>query len=517
MKKLIATLLALMMVAAACGSDGDGTVSPEPSAAPPTETAGEGDVPETEPEDDSPSSTVDDEAGDDAGDEAAEPVSDDEGDEPAPDNEAAEPAPNDEPEEEPAPAPFMNPGECAEGELTDSATGVTADTIKVGIQQTDFKQLAELGIFDSVRGDLLEVANALFAELNENGGICGRMVEAVTAYNLPFGSESALASCISLTEDERVFAVIGDYSGSGGTEAGNRCVAEAHNTALIGANFSSQDQEAVSVPWINAGLSRARSYEVLVAVLEAEGRLDDFGNVAVHTDVDTARLVDEYLVPALEAAGVEIAQRTIVDAPPGDVQAGITQWQTFLELYRGDDISSVFMAGDIVLGVEQLIQSGLDVQVFTTNSGRLRAGLRDSSDPAAITGISLGGPMYGPEGDERFQQCTRIFTERTGIEIVPTDQLPEDETDWFIVMGAACTRIDMFVQVAAAAGPDLNNETLQAAIDSLGPIALPNQPFGSFGPGKYDAQDGVALIQYDSSIGEDGDFVNISDLVNTAG
>lgn len=512
MKKLIATLLALMMVAAACGGGGNGTASPEPSAAPPTEDAGEGDVPETEPEDDPPSSTIDDELDD----EAAEPVSDDEDDESVPDDEAAQPVP-DEPEAAPGPAPFMNPGECAEGELTDSATGVTASTIKVGIQQTDFEQLAELGIFDSVRGDLLEVADALFAELNENGGICGRMVEAVTAYNLPFGSESALASCISLTEDEQVFAVIGDYSGSGGTEAGNRCVAEAHNTPLIGANFSSRDQDAVSVPWINAGLSRERSYEVLVAVLQAEGRLDDLGNVAVHSDVDTARLVEEHLVPALEAAGVEIAQRTIVDAPPGDVQAGITQWQTFLELYRGDDISAVFMAGDIVLGVEQLIQSGLDVEVFTTNSGRLRAGLRDSSDPAAITGISLGGPMYGPEGDERFQECTRIFTERTGIEIVPTDQLPEDETDWFIVMGAACTRIDMFVQVAAAAGPDLNNETLQAAIDNLGPIALPNQPFGSFGPGKYDAQDGVALIQYDPSIGEDGDFVNISDLVNTAG
>lgn len=513
MKKLIATLLALMMVAAACGGDGNGTAGPEPSAAPSTEDAGEDNTSETEPENDAPSPAVDDEPDDDAG----QPVADDNAGQPVADDDAGEPVADDEPEEEPAPAPFMNPGECAEGELTDSAPGVTAATIKVGIQQTDFARLAELGIFDSLRGDLLEVSNALFAELNENGGICGRMVEAVTAYNLPFGSETALASCISLTEDEQVFAVIGDYSGSAGTDAGNRCVAEAHNTALIGANFSSQDQDAVSVPWINAGLSRERSYEVLVAALEANGWLDDLGNVAVHTDIDTARLVDEYLVPALEAAGVEIAQRTIVDAPPGDVQAGITQWQTFLELYRGSDISAVFMEGDIVLGVEQLIQSGLGVDAFTTNAGQLRAGLRDSSDPAAITATSLGGPMYGPEGDERFQECTRIFTERTGIELVPTDQLPEGETDWFIVMGAVCTRIDMFVQVAAAAGPDLNNETLQAAIDNLGPIVLPNQPFGSFGPGKYDAQDGVALIQYDPAIGEDGDFVNISDLVNTAG
>ena len=74
------------------------------------------------------------------------------------------------------------------------------------------------------------------------------------------------------------------------------------------------------------------------------------------------------------------------------------------------------------------------------------------------------------------------------------------------------------MQLAAAAGPNLTNETLQAAIDGFGPIELPNEAFASLGVGKYDARDGVVLMKWDPEAGAEddaGDFVVFSDLIDT--
>ena len=95
--------------------------------------------------------------------------------------------------------------------------------------------------------------------------------------------------------------------------------------------------------------------------------------------------------------------------------------------------------------------------------------------------------------------------------------MPEDETDWHSPVVGLCPRFDLFVQVAAAAGPNLSNETLQAAIDGFGSIELPGEAFASLGPGKYDARDGVVLLRWDPEAENGtGGFVAASELIDTA-
>lgn len=411
--------------------------------------------------------------------------------------------------------PLFQPNCPGDGDLSDSATGVTATTIKLGIAQSDWAELANLGLAQVNRGERGEVAEALLAELNENGGICGRTVEFVQAYNLPFGTETALASCLELTQDEQVFAVIGGYGGQG-TQAANLCVTEAQDTALVGANFTQSERDQATAPWVTTDLGTDRRAATLVAAIEAEGLLDQFANVAVHSDIDSQATVDETLVPALEAAGVNVVERTVLDVPPGDVQAGIPAWRTFLELYRSKQVDAVFLEGDVAFAFEQLVQSGLDVTVFASNQSALSSAFDQSSDRNALTGISLESPFEHENRNDRMDECWNVFTRRTGIEIVGPSDLPDDEINWYTPVSVMCRNLDLFVQLAAAAGPELTNETLQAAIDGFGPIELPNQAFASFGDGKYDAQDGVVLTQFDPSAGIEGDFVPISDIIDTA-
>ena len=510
MKKLLIFFAVFALLAAACGG---GDSSDEGGAAtdvPPPTQAAEAPIPQDggasedtaiSDGDDAPESTGDD-AVDDAPEDKASP-------EPADDALSGE-------EMAAIADPIFQPTCRGEGELSATATGVTADTIKVGAPQIDYAELGSMGLVQIDRGDNEVILQALAQEVNDNGGICGRMVETVTYKFLPFGTNTSLAGCAYFTEDEKVFAVLGSFIR---VPAGNICVTETHGTALIGAPFTAEDRARANAPWVHLEIATDRALEVFVTALDKAGLLADLGNVAVHSGAARAELVDDVLVSALEAAGVEVAERTVIDVPAGDTQAGSAVWRTFVEIYRNADINTVFIDGDNIFGVEQLIQGGLDVTLFNAERTTFTFGLQDSSDPSYFEAYTLGSPYAGDENNQRMQSCIDAFERQTGIEVIPTEQLSEDETDWFIPVRGFCRVFDLFVQLAAAAGPNLTNETLQAAIDSFGPIELPNEAFASLRAGKYDARDGVVLMQWDPEAGDDGrgEFVVISDLIDTAG
>ena len=411
------------------------------------------------------------------------------------------------------PDPIFQPTCGGEGELGATATGVTADTIKIGAPQVDYEELGNLGLAQIKRGSFDVVLQALAEELNENGGICGRMVESVTFDFLPFGTDTSLAGCVYFTEDENVFAVLGGF---GRVSAGNFCVAETHSTALFGAPFTAEDLARANAPWVNLQIASDRSLEVFVTVLDRVGLLADVGNVAVHSDAQRQARVDNVLVPALESAGVNIVERTVLDVPPGDTQAAASVWRTFLEIYRNAGVDSVFLEGD-TLAIGQLIQGGLNVDLFTTDVTPVSFSLRETGDPGYFDAYALGGPFVAGEYNQRMKDCIDTFERRSGIDVVQSSEVPEDETDWHSPVVGLCPRFDLFVQVAAAAGPNLSNETLQAAIDGFGSIELPGEAFASLGPGKYDARDGVVLLRWDPEAENGtGGFVAASELIDTA-
>ena len=508
MKRLLIFVAVFALLVGACGGgdsgneDGAAPEAPPPTQAaetPASDGAGAAEDTATSDSDDTPESS-----GDAVEDEATD--------------ETASQEPSDDPllgEEEAAVSdPIFQPTCGGEGELSATATGVTADTIKIGAPQIDYAELGSLGLVQVDRGDNEVILQALAQEVNDNGGICGRKVETVTYKFLPFGTDTSLAGCVYFTEDEGVFAVLGSFIR---VPAGNICVTETYATALIGAPFTTEDRARANAPWVYLEIATDRALEVFVTALDKAGLLADLGNVAVHSGAGRAELVDNVLVPALEAAGVEIAERTVIDVPAGDTQAGAAVWRTFAEIYRNADINTVFIDGDNVFGVEQLIQNGLEVKLFNAERATFTFGLQDSSDPGYFEAYTLGSPFAGDENNQRMEDCIDAFERQSGIEVIPTEQLPEDETDWFIPVRGFCRVFDLFVQLAAVAGPNLTNETLQAAIDGFGPIELPNEAFASLSAGKYDARDGVVLMKWDPEAGDDGrgDFVVISDLIDT--
>src|SRR5664279_2185362 len=109
------------------------------------------------------------------------------------------------------------------------AVGVTSKTIKVGVVLVDYGCVKQF--VDSIRVKQQQVYEAYISDINAKGGIAGRKIVAVYDSYCPIGSAGPLAVCTKLTDDEKVFAVIGtfvDFSGDAQT-----CVANQHKRVLM--------------------------------------------------------------------------------------------------------------------------------------------------------------------------------------------------------------------------------------------------------------------------------------------
>jgi hypothetical protein len=91
--------------------------------------------------------------------------------------------------------------------LTASFRGVTATSIKIGIVTIDYTCIKQFVNF--TEGNEPAIAQVLIDQLNAHGGILGRKVVAVYRSICPIGNAQSLDACTSLTEDEKVFAVMG--------------------------------------------------------------------------------------------------------------------------------------------------------------------------------------------------------------------------------------------------------------------------------------------------------------------
>ena len=85
--------------------------------------------------------------------------------------------------------------------------------------------------------------------------------------------------------------------------------------------------------------------------------------------------------------------------------------------------------------------------------------------------------------------------------IHPND-VPDGEPNHVVGLGNVCRALTIFVAVAEAAGPNLNNETFQAAMDNLGEFVLPGFGPASLSEGKYGAQDDLRMWVYDPDTAE---------------
>ena len=398
--------------------------------------------------------------------------------------------------------------------LTASFRGVTATTIKLGIVNIDYTCIKQF--VDYNFGNQAAIDQVFIDDLNAHGGILGRKVVPVYKGICPIGNTTSLAVCTSLTDDEKVFAVMGLlYDTSGDADL---CVSRDHQTVLI--SFLPRQKfisEAPPALLLSTDITTERLATVLFNLLKSQGTLTG-KKVTTLTDTSTADEVTGVIKPELDSMGLAQGSPAVLAIAGSDTSAAQSQLSAFIEKWKAEGVDAIWLAGADASGkqfVEKIKAAMPNVLLLAdTFPGAQQAGQDETTagkKPNPYDGMLSATGLTDDEQwqSASLQSCVKTYEAGSGQQVVSPDDLkpgPDGVRSrvWAAVRDM-CNELDMFVAIATKAGPNLTNDTWRQAADSIGEIHQVD-PYASIRAGKYDATDAFRLVVFDSTFGTKGDF-----------
>ncbi len=403
-------------------------------------------------------------------------------------------------------------------ELTASWRGVTEDTIYVGASMLDFALLVELGFSPAGWGDQAGIWDALIDDLNDRGGINGRMVDIISEFYSPLDAADAERVCAILHQDNETFANLGGFVGPAGSA--DPCVPGTNNTIMVGGEIGSAEELAqANVAWFHTGptveFQTINLFNLLVQTGKADGaKVFTMGGAAAADE-------EAFVIEQLEARDIEVVGSALIEAPDGDTIAQDNEMAVAFERFNASGANTLMVFGTPSAYIRGAGAAGLtgEIAIWSNDSGglgNLGATIVDKSI-ADGTLVSTGPTDEEIWNDQAFQdQCVAPVQERMPEADFrnPLEYTPEED-NWFNALRRYCHALAIFETIATAAGPDLTPETFEAA--AYGPAGSDFQVPGigpaSLAPDKRGAQDGVRLSVYDSTSG-DGGIVGLTEVLD---
>ena len=398
--------------------------------------------------------------------------------------------------------------------LTASFRGVTATSIKIGVVTIDYTCIKQFVNYNN--GNEPEIAQALIADLNAHGGILGRKVVAVYRSICPIGNAQSLGVCTTLTEDEKVFAVMGLlFDASGDVDL---CVSRDHQTILE--TFLPRQQFISQAPpalMISTDITTERLATVLFHLVKAQGALTG-KKVATLTDNNTVEEVKTVVKPALDSLGLAQGSAGVLTINGSDTATPQAQLDSYIEKWKGERVDAIWLAGTNVSGtqyVETIRAQMPNVLLLADSFAPAQQAAQDETAAGkkpnpyegmlSATGLTNSEQWQSP----RLQQCVKTYEAASGQTVIGPDDLKPGPDGIRVEVWAGvqdiCNELGLFEQIADRAGPDLTNDTWRQAADTIGEVQLID-PYASIHAGKYDADDSFRLVVFDSTYGPKGGF-----------
>ena len=382
--------------------------------------------------------------------------------------------------------------------------GLTEDTIRVGVIGADFGSLAEAGLAPDL-GDQEKIVRSVVEEINANGGIGGRQIEArVRLIDVVTDPSSGQAACIEMTQDFGSFAVI--IAPAVGRET-TRCVAVTNETLTVGATgFDADLYEEANGRLFTAGtdtsMSTNRQYAGWAEAMDAEGVLDGktIGVVTAEQSPEFVAAAEDALVPTLEELGHEVAVNVVLPCPEGDRDCD--QHEAAAQQMKSAGVDFVFMAAANLTG-PTFVQAAENLDYaptwaangnqVTDTVSQFFESVKDAWDGAIGTST-----VFALEEDltDAAHACNETIAERSGEEYEPG-------SDAFGFAAASC----LLIRLLDRAGDEidageLDQEAMIREIESVGEIALNAGPPGTLSADKHDAGDHLFVADYSAEAGE---------------
>ncbi|WP_436776380.1 hypothetical protein [Yinghuangia sp. YIM S09857] len=358
------------------------------------------------------------------------------------------------------------------------APGVTADSIKIGIAYPDYAGVKAFVNID--QGDFEDTYKALIDKINATGGVQGRKLVPVFGKINLVSPAAAQETCVKLTQEEKVFAVL--YSGPGNEQAA--CYLQTGRTAVIGGPMHAGMYAQAQAPWFsfldqgNAG----EAVEAFAARGDLAGR-----KVAVGAVATDQMQVEQLVMPALKAAGVTPVTTGYIAANASDPAAFSQQAGVLFQKAQTAGADTLLTVG----GGAQLIPQYLEKtawrprQMFTvppdgylTTKGQHDfSTLKDAVTAAPLTDFS----------DPALTACADTVTQANPAlagKLVDPATVPSGQPTPGASMAAACRTLALFTAIAEKAGKNLDYPSFQQAGFDLGSFHIP----GFSDPATYSRQ-----------------------------
>jgi hypothetical protein len=404
--------------------------------------------------------------------------------------------------------------------------GVTATTIKLGIAMINFDCIK--AFVDTAEPKQQAGYQAFIDDINQHGGINGRKIDPVFKSVCPIGPTEGLAACTAFTDDDNVFAVVGEFGQI--TADVPLCVTKQHKRPLVTYGLT-QDMVDKAPPGLllTPDILPDRRVKIIASLLESQHTIDG-KTVAVLADAESTQEVDQIIKPALsKMAGVKQVSPSIVTISGSDTTAALGQLDSFIEKWKTQHVDALFLAGAAVESkqfVEKIRASLPSIPIVADSTGIL-SGAQDEQkahvSPNPYTGMMTAEGLTGVQhaATPNGKYCRAIFTKQTGIIVPPPLTVVKladgRQNDIQAEAGDACALVTMFRLIADRVGKNLNIANWVSAVNNFGPINVPATTYASLHTGKYDADDTYGLVAYDPTIGDAGDWKQLTPVKDVAG
>ena len=427
----------------------------------------------------------------------------------------------------PTSAPALGTATTSAPHSTAPGVGVTATTVKVGVALVDFNCIKPF--VNQIRIDQDKNYQAFIDDINAQGGIAGRQIVPVYRSYCPIGNAQALTLCTQFAEDDKVFAVIGNFVDFSGDA--QSCLAKDHNTVLMTFQLSRAIIDA-SPPGLIVlpGAVPERIDSVLLGLLQKQHTLDG-KKVAVLGETTSQNVVQSSVEPGLKRLGVQTGSTAILNVTTADTSAAQSQLDSFIERWKSEHVDALFVSGTQVSSQQfiEKVRAGMPNVILITDvtAEVLGYGKQEQQigrHPNPYEGILTA---YGPTAQEfdqsaNWKYCATIYQTQTG-KVAPNAEAvvpgPDGKTlDTYGSINDACQLLTMFHDIATRVGHDLNVPNWVHTVDTYGAIRnVGAGAYASLHAGKYDVDDTFRLVAFDSTIPPQGTWRPLTPLQDITG
>jgi hypothetical protein len=363
-----------------------------------------------------------------------------------------------------------------------SAPGVTSSTITIGVPYVDLASVAQFtnglnqGNFPNVYGSLIKA-------INSSGGINGRMIKADYVAVNPIGSDSSTAACTQLTEDDRVFAVIGFLQNNDSI-----CYTNLHSTPIIGGTMTTQLLSGAKAAWFD---TTPIDNVLEPAVVRAAAKAGVFKGkkVAVLSLSNEAPGLSSSVTNALKQSGVKPVASATVIANTSDPEASLRQIQGVVSLkFKSAGANIVIPVGQAGQTWGNATASGsYHPQVVAPNYNAFSAYAEGNGVSPAVVANAVSaylaplavGTKAVSWNDPALQKCVRTVKAAGQSVNSPMASIGSSNQTYVSVV-QACQYLALFQAIAKKAGKNLTTTSFQKAGNTLGSVHIPGQGTGVY-------------------------------------